>query len=64
MYSQPLADAIAEGRGPRRCPPFIESDADLFEGLQYLAGCISPPARTWPSTTTAITPFPAGPGLH
>ena len=41
MYSQPLADAIAEAEALVAAAPFIESDADLFEGLQYLAGCIS-----------------------
>src|ERR1700712_329448 len=41
MYSQPLADAIAEAEKLVAAAPFIESDADLLEGLQYLAGCIS-----------------------
>lgn len=41
MYSQPLADAIAEAEALVTAAPFIESEADLLEGLQYLAGCIA-----------------------
>ena len=41
MYSQPLVDAIAEAERLVAAAPFIESEADLLEGLQYLAGCIS-----------------------
>ncbi len=41
MYSQPLADAIAEAERLVAAAEFIESEADLLEGLQYLAGCIS-----------------------
>ncbi len=41
MYSQPLADAIAEAEALVAGAPFIESEADLLEGLQYLAGCIA-----------------------
>jgi hypothetical protein len=41
MYSQPLIDAIAEAEKLVSEAPFIESDADLVEGLQYLAGCIA-----------------------
>lgn len=41
MYSQPLADAIAEAENLVAAAPFIESEADLLEGLQYLAGCIA-----------------------
>lgn len=41
MYSQPLVDAIAEAEGLVAAAPFIESEADLLEGLQYLAGCIA-----------------------
>ena len=41
MYSQPLVDAIAEAERLVAAAPFIESEADLHEGLQYLAGCIS-----------------------
>ncbi|MDH6196180.1 hypothetical protein M2272_002823 [Mycobacterium frederiksbergense] len=41
MYSQPLADAIAEAERLVTAAPFIESEADLLEGLQYLGGCIA-----------------------
>ncbi|MCH9736338.1 MAG: hypothetical protein K0U78_17590 [Actinomycetia bacterium] len=41
MYSQPLAEAIAEAENLVAAAPFIESEADLLEGLQYLAGCIA-----------------------
>ena len=41
MYSQPLVDAIAEAEALVAAAPFIESEADLLEGLQYLAGCIA-----------------------
>lgn len=41
MYSQPLIDAIAEAERLVRDAPHIESDADLVEGLQYLAGGIA-----------------------
>ena len=41
MYSQPLIDAIAEAEKLVADAPFIESEADLLEGLQYLAGCIA-----------------------
>ena len=41
MYTQPLAGAIAEAESLVAAAPFIESEADLLEGLQYLAGCIS-----------------------
>ena len=41
MHSQPLADAIAEAESLVAAAPFIESEADLLEGLQYLAGCIA-----------------------
>ena len=41
MYSQPLTDAIAEAERLVAAAPFIESEADLLEGLQYLAGCIA-----------------------
>ena len=41
MFSQPLIDAIAEAEQLVAAAPFIESEADLLEGLQYLAGCIS-----------------------
>jgi len=41
MYAQPLAEAIAEAESLVAAAPFIESEADLLEGLQYLAGCIA-----------------------
>jgi len=40
-YSQPLQDAIAEAERLVREAPLIEPEADLLEGLQYLAGCIA-----------------------
>ncbi|GAS86926.1 hypothetical protein [Mycolicibacterium brisbanense] len=41
MYAQPFVDAIAEAERLVREAPHIESEADLLEGLQYLAGGIS-----------------------
>lgn len=41
MYTQPLAEAIAEAERLVTEASFIESEADLLEGLQYLAGCIA-----------------------
>ena len=41
MYAQPLVDAIAEAEKLVREAPFIDSGADLLEGLQYLAGGIA-----------------------
>ena len=41
MYTQTLAEAIAEAERLVAAAPFIESEADLLEGLQYLAGCIA-----------------------
>ncbi|WP_101951746.1 hypothetical protein [Mycobacterium sp. 3519A] len=41
MFSQPLNDAIAEAERLVAEAPHIESEADLLEGLQYLAGCIA-----------------------
>lgn len=41
MYAQPLTDAITEAEKLVTAAPFIESEADLLEGLQYLAGCIA-----------------------
>lgn len=41
MYTQPLADAITEAERLVVEAPLISSDADLLEGLQYLAGCIA-----------------------
>ena len=40
-YSQPLQDAIAEAERLVREAPHIETEADLLEGLQYLAGCVA-----------------------
>jgi hypothetical protein len=37
MYAQPLIDAIAEAESLVRDAPHIETEADLLEGLQYLA---------------------------
>ena len=41
MYSQTLIDAIAEAESLVAAAPFIETEADLLEGLQYLAGCVA-----------------------
>src|SRR6202163_490875 len=41
MFSTPLAEAIAEAEKLVTAAPLIESEADLLEGLQYLAGCIA-----------------------
>lgn len=41
MYSDPLAEAIAEAEKLVAAAPHIETEADLLEGLQYLAGCIA-----------------------
>jgi hypothetical protein len=41
VYSQPFIDAIAEAERLVTEAPFIESEADLLEGLQYLAGGIA-----------------------
>lgn len=41
MYSRPLVEAISEAERLVAEAPFIESEADLLEGLQYLAGCIA-----------------------
>ena len=41
MYAQPLVDAIAEAERLVREAPHIETEADLLEGLQYLAGGIA-----------------------
>ncbi|WP_313673774.1 hypothetical protein [Mycolicibacterium sp.] len=37
MYAQPLLDAIAEAEQLVRDAPHIDTEADLLEGLQYLA---------------------------
>ena len=41
MYAQPLVDAIAEAERLVREAPHIDGEADLLEGLQYLAGGIA-----------------------
>ena len=41
MYAQPLVEAIAEAERLVREAPHIETEADLLEGLQYLAGGIA-----------------------
>ena len=41
MYAEPLTDAIAEAERLVRDAPHIDTEADLLEGLQYLAGCIA-----------------------
>ena len=41
MFSDPLTEAIAEAEQLVAAAPHIESEADLLEGLQYLAGCIA-----------------------
>ncbi len=40
-FSQPLTDAIAEAERLVAEAPHIDTEADLLEGLQYLAGCIA-----------------------
>ncbi|KUI35433.1 hypothetical protein AU195_11280 [Mycobacterium sp. IS-1496] len=41
MFTAPLAEAIAEAEKLVAAAPFIDSEDDLLEGLQYLAGCIA-----------------------
>lgn len=41
MYSQPLTEAIAEAESLVAQAPHIETEADLTEGLQYLAGGVA-----------------------
>ncbi|OBB92381.1 hypothetical protein [Mycobacterium sp. 852002-30065_SCH5024008] len=41
MFSDPLTAAIVEAEKLIADAPHIETDADLLEGLQYLAGCVS-----------------------
>ena len=41
MFSDPLTDAITEAEKLVADAPFIETEADLLEGMQYLAGCIA-----------------------
>ncbi|OBK94828.1 hypothetical protein [Mycobacterium sp. 1165178.9] len=40
MFSDSLTEAIAESEKLVAAAPHIETEADLLEGLQYLAGCI------------------------
>lgn len=41
MYADSLTDAIAEAEKLVAAAPHIETEADLLEGLQYLAGCVA-----------------------
>jgi hypothetical protein len=41
VFSDPFTDAIAEAEKLVAAAPHIETEADLLEGLQYLAGCIA-----------------------
>lgn len=41
MFSNPLTDAIAEAENLVAAAPHIETEADLLEGMQYLAGCVA-----------------------
>jgi hypothetical protein len=41
VFSDPLTSAIAEAEQLVAAAPHIETEADLLEGLQYLAGCIA-----------------------
>lgn len=41
LHSDPLAAAIAEAERLIAGAPHIDTDADLAEGLQYLAGCVA-----------------------
>ena len=41
MFSDPLTEAIAEAEKLVASASHIETEADLLEGLQYLAGCVS-----------------------
>ncbi len=41
MFTEPLTEAIAEAERLVAGAPHIESEADLLEGLQYLAGCVA-----------------------
>ncbi|MGI9126538.1 MAG: hypothetical protein ACR2JM_17610 [Mycobacterium sp.] len=40
-YARPFTDAVAEAERLVREAPHIETEADLLEGLQYLAGCVA-----------------------
>ncbi|HXY67372.1 MAG TPA: hypothetical protein VEI45_24145 [Mycobacterium sp.] len=41
LVSKPLVSAIAEAEELVAAAPHIETEADLLEGLQYLAGCVA-----------------------
>lgn len=41
VFSSPLVEAIAEAEKLVAAAPHVETEADLLEGLQYLAGCIA-----------------------
>jgi hypothetical protein len=41
VFSQLLTEAIAEAEKLVATAPHIETEADLLEGLQYLAGCVA-----------------------
>jgi hypothetical protein len=41
VFTESLTEAVAEAERLVAAAPFIESEADLLEGLQYLAGCIA-----------------------
>jgi hypothetical protein len=41
LFSEPLSSAIAEAEKLVAAAPHIETEADLLEGLQYLAGCVA-----------------------
>lgn len=41
LFSEPLTSAIAEAEELVAAAPHIETEADLLEGLQYLAGCVA-----------------------
>jgi hypothetical protein len=41
VFSNPLTDAIAEAENLVAAAPHIETEADLLEGMQYLAGCVA-----------------------
>jgi hypothetical protein len=41
LFSRPLSSAIAEAEELVAAAPHIETEADLLEGLQYLAGCVA-----------------------
>ncbi|MGA9676736.1 MAG: hypothetical protein WBR28_16335 [Mycobacterium sp.] len=41
LFSDPLTSAIAEAEKLVAAAPHIETEADVLEGLQYLAGCVA-----------------------